>query len=258
MTIPTPEPAGAAKVAAYVPHQVLSDYYPAESGRREFLDHIFDETSVDYDRIEKLIGFGSGAWYRRQALLRAGLAPGMRVVDVGVGTGLVANAAAEIVGDPRLVIGVDPSAGMMAQARLPQEVRLLHGKAESLPLPDGSADFLSMGFALRHVGGLDAAFREFRRVLAPGGRLLIMELTRPEGRVANVLLKTYLRTVVPTVARLSARSRETPKMWRYYWDTIEACVPPVSVMEQLRSAGLADVARRIEVRIFSEYTASRA
>ena len=263
MTAQPRDPASAAsgstaQPAGHVPHKVLGDYYPAESDRRKFLDRIFDETSVDYDRIEKLIGFGSGPWYRQQALLRAGLAPGMRVVDVGVGTGLVADAAAEIVKDARLVIGVDPSDGMMAHARLPEGVRLLRGKAESIPLPDGSADFISMGFALRHVGGLDAAFHEFRRVLAPGGRLLIMELTRPEGRVGSLLLKTYLRNVVPAIARLSSRSRDTPTMWRYYWDTIEACVPPASVMDELRAAGLADVARRVEVKIFSEYTARRA
>lgn len=258
MTVSPPEARAVEPPPAGVPHGVLHDYYSSESGRRDFLDRIFDETSVDYDRIEKLIGFGSGPWYRRQALLRAGLAPGMRVVDVGVGTGLVAGAAAGIVGDARLVIGVDPSAGMMAHARLPAGVRLLTGKAESIPLPDGSADFISMGFALRHVGSLEAAFAEFRRVLAPGGRLLIMELTRPEGRIGNLMLKTYLRSVVPTLARLSSHCRRTPVMWRYYWDTIEACVPPSTVVGQLRATGLVEVARRVEVRIFSEYTARRA
>ena len=241
--------------AEVAPHPVLDEYYPREAERRQFLDAIFDETSVDYDRIEKLIGFGSGPWYRRQALLRAGLARGMRVVDVGVGTGLVARAAAGIVGDPSLVTGVDPSPGMMAQARLPAGVKLVAGKAESIPLPDASADFISMGFALRHVGALDEAFREFRRVLAPGGRLLIMELTRPDSRLGGLALKAYLRTIVPTVARLSSKSRQTPRMWRYYWDTIEACVSPATVISLLNDAGLDEVGRHVEVRIFSEYTA---
>ncbi len=258
MTASRSDASPATSAGGQTPHPVLRDYYPEESERRQFLDEIFDETSVDYDRIEKLIGFGTGPWYRQQALLRAGLAPGMRVVDVGVGTGLVAKAAAAIVGDPALVTGVDPSPGMMAQARLPAGIRLVEGKAESIPLPDASADFISMGFALRHVGALDLAFREFRRVLAPGGRLLIMELTRPESRFGNLALKTYLRTVVPTVARLSSRSRQTPLMWRYYWDTIEACVPPAGVIDQLREAGLDDVSRNVEIRIFSEYTARRA
>jgi demethylmenaquinone methyltransferase/2-methoxy-6-polyprenyl-1,4-benzoquinol methylase len=255
-TVQTPDPSRP-EAGPGLPHPVLGDYYADERERRAFLDRIFDDTSADYDRIEKLIGFGSGAWYRRQALLRAGLAPGMRVVDVGVGTGLVAREAVAIVGDPAGVIGVDPSAGMMASARLPAGVRLIEGRAERIPLPDGCADFVSLGFALRHVDTLPAAFAEFRRIMAPGGRLLILELTRPRSRVAAALLKGYLRGVVPGLARLSARHARTPTIWRYYWDTIEACVPPEKVLEDLRSAGLAAVSRHVEIGIFSEYTARR-
>ena len=243
--------------ASVAPHPVLGGYYADEHGRRAFLDRIFDETAADYDRIEKLIGFGSGPWYRRQALRRAGLAPGMRVVDVGVGTGLVAREAVTIVGDPTCVIGVDPSAGMMACSHLPAGVGLIEGVAEAIPLGDGCADFVSMGFALRHVGSLPAAFSEFHRILAPGGRLVVLELTKPSGRIGAALLKCYLRAVVPSLARISASSERTPTIWRYYWDTIEACVAPATVVDQLRAAGFGDVRRHVELGIFSEYTARR-
>jgi demethylmenaquinone methyltransferase/2-methoxy-6-polyprenyl-1,4-benzoquinol methylase len=252
------EPAARAAAAASIrPHPVLSGYYADEDGRRAFLDQIFDETSADYDRIEKLIGFGSGPWYRRQALRRAGLVADMRVVDVGIGTGLVAREAVAIVGDPTRVIGVDPSAGMMACARLPAGVRLIEGVAEAIPLGAGCADFVSMGFALRHVGSLAAAFSEFHRILAPGGRLVVLELTKPSGRLGAALLKCYLRAVVPSLARMSASSERTPMIWRYYWDTIEACVAPATVVDQLRAAGFGDVRRHVELGIFSEYTARR-
>lgn len=240
-----------------VPHQVLSDYYSSEASRREFLDKIFDRTSAHYDRIEKLIGFGSGPWYRRQALLRAGLAAGMKVIDVGIGTGLVARQAITIVGDPALVTGVDPSAGMMSQANLPAGVRLLEGKGEAIPLPDASGDFLSMGFALRHLSSLDAAFREFHRVTRPGGRICLLEITRAEGSVSGWLLKLYLKYLVPGIARVWSRDAETARIWRYYWDTIEACVPPETVLQALRDAGFVDVRRHVEVGIFSEYQATR-
>lgn len=242
---------------AVVPHPVLRDYYADEAHRRAFLDDIFDRTSATYDRTEKLIGFGSGSWYRRQALLRAGLAPGMRVVDVGFGTGLVARQAARIVGDPTLVTGVDPSAGMMSHAHVPAGITLLEGTGERMPLPEASADFLSMGFALRHLAALDTAFTEFHRVLAPGGRLCLMEITRPRGPIALALLKGYMKGVVPTITRLWGDRGQTRTMWRYYWDTIEACVPPERVLDSLRRAGFTDVERYVELGIFSEYRARR-
>ncbi len=240
------------------PHPPLAAYFPSEEARRGWVRGIFDRTAGDYERVERTMALGSGAWYRGQALRRAGLAPGMRVVDVGTGTGLVARAAARIVGDARAVIGVDPSAGMRTNARLPEGMRLLEGAAESIPLPDGSADFLSMGYALRHISDLSVAFAEFHRVLAPGGIVCILEITPPASRVGRAALKAYLRGVVPLLARAVGRSPDTPRLMRYYWDTIEACASPARVLATLAHAGFAAPARHVELGVFSEYRAVKA
>jgi demethylmenaquinone methyltransferase / 2-methoxy-6-polyprenyl-1,4-benzoquinol methylase len=252
------KPVSAPDQMVHAPHPPLTDYYASEQERGSFVRAIFDRTAGDYDRIEKLLAFGSGPWYRGQALLRAGLAPGMRVVDVGVGTGLVAREAVKVVGDPALVIGVDPSVGMMANAHLPEGVRLVEGRAEAIPFPDASFDFLSMGYALRHIGDLAVAFQEFHRVLKPGGRLCLLEITKPEAAWSRALLKLYMRGLVPVLARLVGASAETAKLWRYYWDTIEACAPPAKVLGTLEAAGFAQVRRHIDVKamsILAEYQA---
>jgi demethylmenaquinone methyltransferase/2-methoxy-6-polyprenyl-1,4-benzoquinol methylase len=207
--------------------------------------------------MERLMALGSGSWYRRHALQRAGLQSGMSVVDVGVGTGLVAREAARIVGDGKLVLGVDPSSGMIANATVPPGVRLASGNAESIPAPDASVDFLSMGYALRHIGDLAAAFREFDRVLKPGGRLCLLEITSPRAIVPRVMLKAYMRGVVPTLAWFVTRQRRVPELMRYYWDTIEACVPPRSILDALATAGFVEVIRYVEHGVFSEYRASK-
>jgi demethylmenaquinone methyltransferase/2-methoxy-6-polyprenyl-1,4-benzoquinol methylase len=207
--------------------------------------------------MERLMALGSGSWYRRRALQRAGLQTGMSVVDVGVGTGLVAREAARLVGDGKLVLGVDPSSGMIENAIVPPGVQLESGSAESIPAPDASADFLSMGYALRHISDLASAFSEFARVLKPGGRLCLLEITSPRGVVPRVMLKAYLRGVVPIVARFVARHRSVPELMRYYWDTIEACVPPKSILDALAAAGFVDVIRYVEHGVFSEYRARK-
>jgi demethylmenaquinone methyltransferase/2-methoxy-6-polyprenyl-1,4-benzoquinol methylase len=239
----------------HAPHPPLPLYYEGEQGRRDWVRAIFDSSAPDYDRVERLMALGTGSWYRREALLRAGLRPGMRVVDVGMGTGLVTREAVAIVGAATLVTGVDPSPGMLGSARVPEGVRLLEGRAEAIPLPDGCADFVSMGYALRHVGDLSAAFREFRRVLKPGGIACVLELTCPETRLGTLALKAYMRVFVPALCWFVARNAGTPKLMRYYWDTIETCVRPARVIATLEDAGLADVRRHVEKGIFSEYRA---
>ena len=239
------------------PHPPLGSYYASERERSTWVRGIFDRTAADYDRIERILGLGTGAWYRRQALRQAGLQPGMTVVDVGTGTGLLARAAVDIVGDPARVTGVDPSAGMLEHAKVPAGVRLLEGSAEAIPAPDGSADFLTLGYALRHISDLDQAFAEFYRVLRPGGRVCLLEITLPEGKMSRALLRAWLGGFVPKIATLVARRRDTPLLMNYYWDTIAACVPPGAILAALAGAGFVAAERHTDLSVFSVYCARK-
>jgi demethylmenaquinone methyltransferase/2-methoxy-6-polyprenyl-1,4-benzoquinol methylase len=129
--------------------------------------------------------------------------------------------------------------------------------AEDIPLTDGQFDFLSMGYALRHVSNLGQTFREYRRVLKPGGRVCILEITRPRTGLARLFLKFYIRGVVPLLSRLTRKGRKAGILWKYYWETIEACVDPETIMQAMRNAGFVDVKRHVELGIFSEYTGVR-
>jgi demethylmenaquinone methyltransferase/2-methoxy-6-polyprenyl-1,4-benzoquinol methylase len=181
----------------------------------------------------------------------------MRVLDVAAGTGLVSREAMRVVGEGGSVTGIDPSAGMIARAA-GSGIAIVRGRAETLPFAAGSFDFLALGFALRHVADLGTVLKEFHRVLAPGGRLLLLEITQPEGKMAAALFRMYLRGIAPWVARLIGRSLEAPMLYRYYWDTIAACVPPERVLATLAAAGFSGVRRRLGLGIFSEYCATAA
>lgn len=252
MTVPSPS----TSPAGLRPHAPLTAYYRDEDERHRFLRRIFDDTAIDYARIERVLALGTGPWYRRQALQRAGLRSDAQVLDVGIGTGLVAREALRLIGPQGSLVGVDPSPGMMKQVRLPA-ISLLEGRAESLPQPDASCDFLSMGYALRHIGDVAAAFSEFHRVLRPDGRLVVLEITRPTSRLGMAALRLYMRAFVPLVAAVLARGKDTAELWRYYWDTIEACIAPEAVMQALRDAGFVDVKRHVELGVFTEYTARK-
>lgn len=239
------------------PHPVLPAYYRSERERRPFVTSLFDGTARYYDLVCGLGSLGSGQLYRRWVLRRAGLRPGMRLLDVGTGTGLVARAAAQILGDSRAVVGLDPSAGMLQQARLRLPGPLVQGLAEALPFAGDRFDALSMGYALRHVADLGVAFTEFRRVLRPGGRLLILEITPPRSRLGRRLLEGYLGRLLPRATRLGTGSARAEMLVRYYWDTIAECVPPETILETLSGSGFVEVERRVYGGLLSEYFARK-
>ena len=119
-----------------------------------------------------------------------------------------------------------------------------------------AADVLGRRF-FAHENDGRALFGEFFRVLRPGGRLCILEITRPENKLHAALLKGYMRGVVPWLAKLAARQTDTPLLWSYYWDTINACAAPGAVLLTLERAGFENVHRHVELKIFSEYLAQK-
>lgn len=239
------------------PHPVISRYYRSAAERQQWVDSMFDASAVHYDWIANVMSFGSGRWYRGWALRRNGLQPGMHLLDVGTGTGVIAGLAQEQVKPDGAVVAVDPSEGMLEQARAGGVENTMTGQAEDLPVGDRRFDMLTMGYALRHVSDLDRTFAEYRRVLAPGGKVLLLEVTPPRSRIGYWLLRFYLRRIVPLVTRIFRRSRDAQVLMSYYWDTIENCVPPETILERLRAAGFEQVHRHVIFGIFSEYTAVR-
>ncbi len=235
-----------------------------DTEHRRSLQQFLDGIAADYDRIESLLTWGASPGYRRQALLRAGLKPGMQVLDVGCGTGLLARQALAIVGAAGRLVGVDPNPGLMAQARRHEPGRtkalaaatFLVGPAEALPRPDGSANFLSLGYGLHHIENLDLAFAEFRRVLCPGGRLLLLDITRPTRHCTRLALKAYLSAAVPVIARVVGRRADAATLWRYCRDTVEAGISPAEVSAALERAGFSAARHHVKLGMFSEYTAT--
>jgi demethylmenaquinone methyltransferase / 2-methoxy-6-polyprenyl-1,4-benzoquinol methylase len=234
------------------PHPPLPRFYEDPSKRETFVRDIFDETAHWYDMAASMLAFGSGDRYRRDAVRRAGIVAGMRVLDLATGTGVVARAAAAVTGDAKSIVGMDPSIGMLHAGRTSSAK--VQAPAESLPFADASFDRITIGFALRHFADLGLVFRECKRVLRPGGKLSIFEITAPQNRVARALLGVHMGTIAPAIVRLRTGSPRAADMVRYYWHTTRDCVRPEVILDALREAGLTDVKRDVQMAIFSEYS----
>lgn len=239
------------------PHQPLPRHYADAAQRDAFVRKLFDQGAPSYDRLNAIFSLGTGARYRRDALRRAGLAPGKRLLDVATGTGLVAREAVGILGRAEDVVGLDLSAGMLREARGSLPIALVQARAEALPLADASVDLVSMGYALRHVPDLVRAFAEYRRVLRPGGRVLLLEIDQPSSPVALAALRFYLGGVVPALSRLVGRGAGDQRMMRYFWDTIDACVPPETIEAALARAGFTGIGCDVQLGVFRAYGAQR-
>lgn len=239
------------------PHDVLPTYYGDPAERRPFVARLFDQGARHYERINGWMSFGTGARYRREALERGGLKPGMRALDVATGTGVVARGAREIVGESGRVVGLDPSAGMLREAGRLAPLTLVRAFAEALPFREKSFDFLSMGYALRHVADLGATFAEYHRVLRPGGRLVVLEIVRPANPLVRAGVRFYLKRLVPWLASVRSHDPGARTMMEYFWDTIEACVPPQTILDALRGAAFTDVEQIVEFGSLAAYQARR-
>jgi len=237
------------------PHAPLTEFYPSPEARSRFVGALFDETAHSYDLVSRLLTFGSERHYRRTALSRSGVKPGMKLLDVATGTGLVLQAALELGLPVSDLVGLDPSRGMLNENCRKHSVALVRGVGERLPFPDASFDFVTMGYALRHVEDLHVFFCELRRVLKPGGRVLLLEISKPPSRLISMCLRVHLVNVVPLLVRMVTGRTETAKLLRYYWATIERCVPAATILAALTAAGFKEACHNTRFGMLNDYLA---
>ncbi|MSR23491.1 MAG: methyltransferase domain-containing protein [Nitrospiraceae bacterium] len=241
------------------PHPPLREYYESSALRQRFLNGLFNQTAAHYKTVNHAVSFGSGMWHRRKALREAGLSEGMRVLDVACGPGLVTQCAAEIVGPSGYVIGLDPSTGMLREAQKGFCPSLVQGVAEALPFLDASFDFISMGYALRHVSDLSVTFRQYLRVLRPEGVVLVMEISRPRSKMLRRLSRFYVKSVLGLALTIATRNPSMHTLMNYWWDTTERCVPPEMITKTFKDVGFACTStKEVFSGLLRDYTAVKA
>ena len=209
---------------------------------------MFASVAESYDFLNHLHSAAIDHWWRSLTVRLSAVPRGGRVLDVCCGTGDLTLAyaagapqAARIVGSDfcheMLVRGCDKAVGR-ADSR-GGRVRFVEADALRLPFPDGRFDVVSCAFGLRHVADPDAALAEWFRVLAPGGRLVILEFTLPPNPVIRALYQFYFRTVMPLTATILSGDRTGA--YRYLPDSVAAWRSPGDLADRMRAVGFAEV-----------------
>lgn len=183
---------------------------------------MFDRIAQRYDLLNRVISLGVDQRWRRRTVESLQLTAGHRVLDLATGTGDLAIMIART--HPGVsVVGSDPSEGMLSVGRtkvttatLDQRVVLESGDAQALPYEDQSFDAVTMAFGIRNVPDRAKALREIARVVRPGGRIAILELSEPRSGIMGPLARFHVHTVVPTLGALLSGSKE----YRYLQESI--------------------------------------
>lgn len=203
---------------------------------------MFDAITPVYDRMNTLMTLGVDARWRRRACAETALKPGDAVVDVACGTGKLTALLAETVGPFGHAEGVDLSPGMIGlateryHALVQAHFRL--GNALALPFADGEFDAATIAFGLRNLADFEAGFRELRRVVRPGGRVVCLELSLPRSRPYARLYHAAFRHAAPVAASIIGGRRSA---YRYLPDSLDGFPSPERLGALMRSAGLAEV-----------------
>jgi demethylmenaquinone methyltransferase/2-methoxy-6-polyprenyl-1,4-benzoquinol methylase len=212
---------------------------PASERTADGVRRMFDRVAPRYDLANTVFSLGQDRAWRQAAARAAGLAGGQTAVDVACGTGaLTRELAASAPGT--VVLGLDFSWEMVRRAPVPAAAYLV-GDALRLPLREASVDVVTIAFGLRNLPEPGQGLLEFRRVLRPGGRLVICEFSQPVVPVLRDLYRRYLTRLMPVAAR---RLTSDAEAYQYLARSIGAWPDQAGLASWLQDAGFTEVAWR--------------
>jgi demethylmenaquinone methyltransferase/2-methoxy-6-polyprenyl-1,4-benzoquinol methylase len=199
---------------------------------------MFDRIAGVYDLLNSVMTAGMHHRWRERAADLAQVAPGDRVLDVATGTGDLAVELQGRVGGDGEVVGLDFSESMLELARVKAPgIRFEQGNALELPYPDASFDAATAGFGVRNYSDLHQGFAEMRRVVRPGGRVVVLEMTTPQRPPLSWFFRAWFDRVVPILGRFAG----DPDAYTYLPSSVRRFPGPHDLAAELASTGLVDV-----------------
>jgi demethylmenaquinone methyltransferase / 2-methoxy-6-polyprenyl-1,4-benzoquinol methylase len=204
---------------------------------------VFHSVAAKYDLMNDLMSGGVHRLWKRFTIELSGVRPGNKVLDIAGGTGDLTAKFSRIVGREGKVVLADINDSMLKVGRdklidkgIVGNVEYVQANAECLPFPDNYFDCVSIAFGLRNVTDKDAALRSMLRVLKPGGRLLVLEFSKPQSAALGKLYDTYSFTALPMLGKLFANDSDS---YRYLAESIRMHPDQETLKQMMQNAGFA-------------------
>ena len=234
------------------PEGIARDVLLEPEAKRAFVRQMFDGIARRYDLLNHLLSLGVDILWRKKTIDRLQPGPNWRILDLATGTGDLGFECGKRAGDIQ-VIGVDPSMPMLREgakknASRANPVAFLCGDGECLPFGEGTFDGVTIGFGIRNVAELEAALSEMCRVLKVGGRVAVLEFSRPRIPV--------FQRILPRIGHLVSRD---PNAYRYLYESVMRFPEGDDFCDWLFEAGFVDIqAVRLSFGIATIYLASKS
>lgn len=211
----------------------------------KLVGQVFHSVAEKYDRMNDLMSFGVHRLWKRYTIEMSAVRPGHAVLDIAGGTGDLTMKFARQVGPQGQVILADINASMLNVGRnklldkgCAGNVHYVQANAECLPFQDNTFDCITIAFGLRNVTDKQAALNSMTRILKPGGRLLVLEFSKPINPALEKIYDHYSFSVLPVMGKVVAGDSES---YRYLAESIRMHPDQKTLKHMMRKAGLEDV-----------------
>jgi demethylmenaquinone methyltransferase / 2-methoxy-6-polyprenyl-1,4-benzoquinol methylase len=267
-------------------HDTIVPFKDSELGKKQQIAQMFDRIAFRYDFLNRFLSGGIDIYWRKRAIrelasLRPGQAgdpiqvrptaaaqatphvPGsdLSVLDVATGTADMAIMMTRYL-SPVTITGIDISTGMLeigrqkiARMKLGDRITLKEGDSEAIPFPDDHFDAITVAFGVRNFENLEKGLKEMRRVLRPGGRLVILEFSHPKRSGFRYIYNLYMRLIAPGIAGIMANNREA---YQYLNCSVEAFPEGEDLIRIIDGSGYANTRlRRLSLGICTIYVGEK-
>ncbi len=221
-------------------HDEVVPYQQSGLAKKEQVAHMFDSIAYRYDFMNRFLTIGVDVYWRKTAIRQLKSLSPKNVLDVATGTGDVAILTYKML-RPEKITGIDISEGMLALGRnkleklhLTGKISLQSGDSETIPFENDSFDAITVAFGVRNFQNLVKGLQEMRRVLRPGGKLVVLEFSRPTQPLFRKLCDFYMNVATPAIGRLFARNRDA---YQYLNDSVQAFPEGQTFLTIMHDAG---------------------
>ncbi|ACK44979.1 ubiquinone/menaquinone biosynthesis methyltransferase [Shewanella baltica OS223] len=213
--------------------------------KAELVAGVFHSVAAKYDIMNDVMSFGIHRFWKRYTIEVSGARPGMKVLDLAGGTGDLTAKFSHLVGDKGEVVLADINDSMLKVGRtklrdkgIVNNVSYVQANAEALPFPDNHFDIITIAFGLRNVTDKDAALRSMNRVLKPGGKLLVLEFSKPQHEIMRKVYDLYSFKVLPKMGELITKDADS---YEYLAESIRMHPDQDTLKQMMVDAGFEQV-----------------